>query len=61
MEELKEEEIRGALKKMKNKKIVNIDRIPMEMWKYAEDTLWKDRTIGTNLSTIGINETRRDT
>jgi len=41
---------------MKNKKTVNIDRIPMEVWKYAED-----RTIGINLSTIGINETRRDT
>jgi len=39
MEELKEEEIRGILKKMKNKKAMNIDGIPMEMWKYAESTL----------------------
>jgi len=35
VEELKEEE------KMKNKKTLVIDGIPMEAWKYAEDTLWK--------------------
>jgi len=35
VEELKEEE------KMKNKKALVIDGIPMEAWKYAEDTLWK--------------------
>ena len=46
VEELKEEEIRETLKKMKNKKTMGsmeyINGIPMEVWKYAEDTLQKD-------------------
>jgi len=41
---------------MQNKKIVDIDGISIEAWKYVKDTLWKnDKTIGTNL------EIRRDT
>jgi len=44
MEELKKEKIKGALKKMKNKKAVDIDGIPMKTWKYAEDTEICERT-----------------
>jgi len=43
MKELKEEEIREALKKMKNKKAASgIDEIPMEAWKFVERILWKN-------------------
>lgn len=40
-EEIEEEEIKKAVKKMKMKKAADIDGIPMETWKYAEETIWK--------------------
>ena len=43
-QEMEEEKIKGALKKMKNKKAVDTDGIPMKAWKYAEDTEIYGRT-----------------
>ena len=40
IEELKKKEIKGALKK--NKKVMDIDGILIEAWKYVENTLRKD-------------------
>jgi len=39
-EELKEEDIKKALRKMKLKK-----GIPLEAWKYVEKRLWKDEAV----------------
>lgn len=40
--ELKKGEIRKALRSMKLKKVVGVDGIPMEVWKYAGEELWKE-------------------
>jgi len=39
-EELKKEEIKKALRKMKLRKVADIDGIPTEAWKYAGKMLW---------------------
>lgn len=41
-DDLKEEEIKAALKKLKIKKTAGVDGIPMEAWKYAGKSLWKN-------------------
>lgn len=40
--ELKKGEIRKALRSMKLKKVVGVDGIPTEIWKYAGEELWKE-------------------
>jgi len=40
--ELKEREIRKALRNMKLKKVARVDGISMEAWKYAGEGLWKE-------------------
>lgn len=40
--ELKEGEIRKALRNMKLKKVARVDGISMEAWKYVGEGLWKE-------------------